>query len=91
MKLIAEALTSMPEPAAALFAYGPMGVMLCWFMLRAEKVFSRISDLGHRIDGLTKALLVDMVDRESAGEHVRQFAKEAIAKIDARASKEKDL
>ncbi len=76
--------------APALLTYGPLGIILAWFMLRAEKGFAKIGDLAHRIDGLTKALLVDMVDRDSAGPHVKQYARETIAKIDARNAKEDD-
>ncbi len=82
-----------------LFTYGPLGVVLAWFMLRGEKLVVRIStfettiilklsDLAHRVDGLTKALLVDMIERENSGEHVRQYAREAIAKIEARAAQD---
>ena len=74
--------------APVLFTYGPMGVILAWFMLRGEKVVSKIADLSHRVDGLTKAMLVDMIERESAGPHVKQFARDAIAKIDARAARD---
>ena len=62
-----------------------MGLMLAWFMLRGEKLASKVADLAHRIDGLTKALLVDMIDRDTVGPHVKAYAKETIAKIDARA------
>jgi hypothetical protein len=71
-----------------LFAYGPMGIVLAWFMWRAERGFAKIADLAHRIDGLTKALLVDMVERDNAGLHVREYAAETIAKIDARNKKD---
>ena len=82
-----------------LFTYGPIGVVLAWFMLRGEKLVTRIGafevtiilklgDLAHRVDGLTKALLVDMIERESAGEHTKQYAREAIARIDARTEKD---
>lgn len=69
-------------------AYGPMGLVLAWFMLRAEKGFAKIGELAHRIDGLTKALLVDMIDRDNAGPHVKDYAQKTIAAIDARAAKE---
>lgn len=72
-----------------LFAYGPMGIILAWFMFRAEKVAAKIGDLAHRIDGLTKALLIDMVERESSPK-VREYARETIAKIDARNAAPKD-
>lgn len=67
-----------------LYTYGPMGIVLAWFMWRGEKIVTEIRSLAHRIDGLTKALLVDMVERETCGLHVKRYAKEEIAKIDAR-------
>lgn len=76
------------DNSTVLFAYGPMGVVLAWFMWRAERVFSILADLTHRIDGLTKALLVDMVNREDTGLATKRYATEAIAKIDARNSSE---
>lgn len=67
-----------------LYAYGPMGIMLGWFMWRGEKLMGEIRMLSHRIDGLTKALLMDMISRDTAGPHTRQQAQEALAKIVAR-------
>ncbi len=72
------------ENTSVLYTYGPMGVVLAWFMWRGEKLAGKISDLAHRIDGLTRALLVDMIDREASGPHVKKYAQEAIASIDAR-------
>jgi len=79
--------------------YGVIGVVLGWFMWRDEKRAndSKVRDeristdyraLGHRIDGLSKALLVDMTERESCGLHVKRYAREEIAKIDARMPRE---
>ena len=76
------------EAAPVLLSYGPLGIMCAWFMWRAERVFTEIRDLAHRIDGLTKALLIDMANRETCGVQTKAYAKEAIAKIDARAAKE---
>ena len=76
------------EAAPVLLSYGPLGIMCAWFMLRSEKLFTEIRDLAHRIDGLTKALLVDMANRDSCGLQTKAYAKEAIAKIDARAAKD---
>lgn len=85
MTTIAQLVT---EYQTVLFAYGPMGVMLAWFMFRAEAVRMDLKDVAHRVDGLTKALLVDMVERESSGDAAKRFAREAIAKIDAREVKD---
>ncbi len=78
------------ENQAALTVYGPMGIMLAWFMWRGEKVAGKLADLAHRIDGLTKALLLEMIDRDSLGAGTQKYIHETIAKIDARAAKEKE-
>lgn len=67
-----------------LLVYGPMGLVLAWFMLRGEAVVKEIRGLGHRIDGLTKALLVDVLSREHAGSKTREAAREMLDKIEDR-------
>ena len=69
-----------------LIQYGGLGCVLVWFMVRGERVFSKLSDLSHRIDGLTKALLVDMIEKDHTSISVKKYAKETIARIDARAA-----
>lgn len=86
--MIAALLSQLSEAGVpSLLTYGPLGIVLAWFMLRAEKGFSKIGDLAHRIDGLTRALLMDMVERESSGRAVKEYATKQIAKIDARNAK----
>ncbi len=72
------------EPFGLLLAYGPMGVILAWFMIRGEKLVLEIRSLSHRIDGLTRALLMDLVSRDSVGVQTKVQARAEIAKIDAR-------
>lgn len=95
LAVIAQVTQEMP----ALYTYGPLGVVCGWLMWRDEKRASEnrareqnaSSDyrfLGHRIDGLTKAMLVDMTERESCGMHTKRYARDEIAKIDARLPKE---
>ena len=75
---------------SVLLTYGPLGIVCAWLMWRAEKTEARVAlmlkDLAHRIDGLTRAMLVDMTERESAGERTKEYARQAIARIDARSS-----
>lgn len=66
---------------SALVIYGPMGGMLVWFMLTVTR---SIKDLAHRIDGMTRAMLVDVISRDSTGVHARQTAHEMLAKIESR-------
>lgn len=70
------------SPATILVAYGPMGVMLGWFMLRYEKVIGELRRLSHRIEGLSKAMLVDVLSRETAGSTARTKAIEILNKMD---------
>lgn len=86
--MIAQFFAQAADGSGILLTYGPLGAICVWFMWRAERVFTEIRDLGHRIDGLTKALLVDMANRDSCGLQTKAYAKEAIAKIDARAAKD---
>ncbi len=61
-----------------------MGVILAWFMIRGEKLVVEIRSQSHRIDGLSKALLMDLVSRDSVGVQTKLQARAEIAKIDAR-------
>ncbi len=64
--------------------FGLNGVMLGFFMYLMKDMPKDIRTLAHRVDGLTRALLVDMAERESCGLHVKRYAREEIAKIDSR-------
>lgn len=67
-----------------LFTYGPMGVILAWFMWRGEKFICELKVLSHRMDGLTRAQLMDLVNRDSCGPQTKKVAEEMLAKIAAR-------
>ena len=81
--LIAQIAQELPP----LYTYGPMGIMLAWFMWITKDLPKDVKMLAHRVDGLTRALLVDMAERESCGERTKAFAREEVAKIDARLAK----
>lgn len=81
-QLIAQAVAV--DPGSILLTYGPMGIVLGWFMLRGEKLVVEIRSLSHRIDGLSKALLMDLMSRDSVGIQTKAQARAEIAKIDAR-------
>ncbi len=72
------------EQGGVLLTYGPMGALLLWFMFRGEKLVGEIRGLAHRIDGLTRALLMDMISRDSVGSATKAAAQAEIAKIEAR-------
>lgn len=74
--------------ASALVVYGPMGAMLLWFMVRFESMVKAFGILSHRIDGVTRAMLLDVASRDSAGPQVKRIAQEMLAKIEARDTKD---
>jgi hypothetical protein len=84
------------QAAGPLLIYGPLGIVCAWLMWKIERMETKMTDalgtklgdLAHRIDGLTKALLVDMVNREDTGIATKKYANEAISKIDARVASE---
>ena len=77
---------TMPDvnPTSAIVIYGPMGAMLAWFMLRVEKLIGRVEVLAALIDGLTKAMLLDVVSREGIGIHTKEVARDMLGEIEAR-------
>ena len=66
----------------SLYTYGPMGLVLGWFMLRGEKVIIEIRSLRQCIEGLTRAILVEFVTRDDVGEHVKTYARSEIERMD---------
>lgn len=69
-------------------AYGLAGLVIAWFMWFVDKLRNEIRGLAHRIDGLTRALLMDLVSRDSTGPHAKAMASEELRRIDARGPKE---
>jgi len=76
------------EAHSVLFAYGPMGIMLGWFMLRGEKLIKEVRDFGHKIDGLRLALLANTISNASTPEALRRFCDAEIARVDSLRSRE---
>lgn len=80
-------LAQMPEASwtNALFAYGPMGVMLGWFMVRGERkmdsVVTELRVLGHRINGMTRAMLADVAARETTGAALKTLVNSELVKL----------
>lgn len=81
---IAQAQVPELNMTTALVIYGPMGGMIAWFMLRAER---SLRTLSHRIDGMTRALLVDVISRDTAGVHAKNSARQMLAEIEAKDEK----
>lgn len=70
-----------------LTAVGLLGAVLTWFMYQGAKLPAEIRTLAHRIDGLTRAMLADMMERESTGMKAKDYCRNEMAKIDARMRK----
>jgi hypothetical protein len=62
-----------------LIQYGPIGVVLAWFMLRMEPA---MTGMRRSVDRLTRAHLLDVVSRPGATPAVRQLAKDALRELD---------
>lgn len=71
----------------ALYAYGPLGIMCGWFMLRGEALIKEVRGYGHKIDGLRLALLAQAATSDGAGAGLRRMCEEEIARINAKGEK----
>lgn len=65
------------DGVSGLYAYGPMGAVLAWFMFRSERAMNRLS---HKIDGMTRAILVDTLSRDNCGPATRKLAQQMLDK-----------
>ncbi len=91
MIVIIAALAQVASDFGPLAQFGVLGIVLGWFMFRAEKLIttgatamnSELAKLASRIDGLTRAMLMDLVNRDSVGIHTKAQAREMIADIEA--------
>lgn len=70
------------NPMTLLVAYGPMGIMLGWFMWRFETMIKAFRGLSHQIEGMTKAMLVDVMSRPSTTAPIRQAAGDMLADME---------
>lgn len=80
LAVIAQAVT---DNSTALLSYGPLGIITAWFMWRGEKLGGEIRTLGGRIETMTRAMLVDVISRESTGVHAKQQARDIMAEIES--------
>lgn len=73
----------------ALFAYGPLGIMCAWLMWRSEgkldalsrDIIAELRVLGHRFNGLTRAMLMDVASRDTTGNALKMLAAAELEKI----------
>jgi hypothetical protein len=61
-----------------LIQYGPIGVVLAWFMFRMEPEMKAVR---RAIDRLTRAHLLDVVSRPGAAPAVRRLAKDLLSEL----------
>ena len=73
------------DSMSPLYTYGPLGIFCAWLMWRGERVYDGLNKLSHRIDGLTRAMLVDVLSRDT-GPTTHKTAQEMLSKIEARDS-----
>lgn len=69
-------------------AYGLAGLVIAWFMYFTEKLRVELKGLAHRIDGLTRALLMDLMSRDTTGPHAKAMASEELRRLEARSPRE---
>lgn len=72
-----------------LATFGLAGLVIGWMMIFIDKLRSELRTLSHRIDGMTRALLIDLISRDSIGPLAKQMAREELAKIEARSAANK--
>jgi len=102
--IIAQAASDLAANPAALYVYGPLGIITGFFMLVSMKLIAlgarlvaaikedgveirkEFKAIAHRMAGLERAMWADLVERESVGMHTKNYARKAIAKIDAQMS-----
>ncbi len=79
------------QEQTALYTYGPLGIICAFFMWRdvardkeREKDREVSTALVHRIDGLTRQLMAEMVERGTVSDNTITYLRQQIAKIDSR-------
>lgn len=96
---IAQIANDAANAVSPLYAYGPLGIICGFFMLVFHRVMvardhellavvkqlvAEVHNLAHDVEGLRRAMLADVIDRDTSGHHAKNFAKRELAKIEAR-------
>lgn len=75
-----------------LYAAGSTGVVLGWFMFRAERiggsVIRELRAMNHRYDGVQRAMLISELNRDNCHPAARRAAQEMLDQIESRAARE---
>jgi hypothetical protein len=82
---------------SAISVYGPMGLMLAWFAFMGQRFLEKVvstnekafADLltelrriSHRLSGLERAMLADIISRESTGAEAKRIAQQMLTRIE---------
>lgn len=59
--------------------YGVLGGVLAWFMIRAEKLLTRIE---HKIVGMNKTMLIWLLEAPTTSVLAKRMCKEELRKLD---------
>jgi hypothetical protein len=63
----------------ALAKYGLLGVVLAWFMIKADK---RLGGIEHKMVGLNRTMLIEILSRPTTSERSKQLCRDELRKID---------
>lgn len=67
--------------------YGPMGAMLFWFanwgVSIAREVISELKVLGHRLNGMQRVMLLDLIERDvRSTPKLKSFAEKELERLE---------
>lgn len=77
--------------STALFAYGPLGIMCVFLMYLSNKkldaiateVVTELRVIGHRMNGITRAMLADVASRETTGGALKTLVQTELQKLES--------
>ena len=61
-----------------LYTYGPMGIFAAYFML---KIDPRLASIEHKMVGLNRTMLIELLSRESISVAAKAAAREELEKL----------
>lgn len=59
--------------------YGLLGLVLAWFMVKAD---GRLAKIEHRLGGLSRTQLIEIMSRSTTTPHVRRIALQELRRSD---------
>ena len=58
--------------------YGLLGIVLGWFMLRADK---RLAGIEHKMGGLNRTMLIEILSRENVSKQAKAECRRELRKV----------